>query len=311
MDPFSKKNFKSNQWYKIPPNQAKPTIKTFHFNDAIKLCVILLVIVSGFAHIIYRYQNSSYRFNMKALQALEDKDFNLAEKNFKKALVKRPFDPWFYVNLVFVSILTRQDLQAVTLYDIITLKLKKNPIEVILWSQFNQAIVFGNMGYFRAALNKYQKALKTNRPLKYINHSFFTKWDKNIKTNIEFLMKEQDSKNKQNQKISQNQQQPSETECENETSSTQDSNKSAVSTKEDKTSPPLEAQESKDHTAQKQESSSSLDKSPAGESKPSSPIYKGSKDDVLLKEAEKQENQARRRFYRQNPGLKNKPNKDW
>ena len=321
MNPPSQLN--SGNW-NLSSSAFRPPIPMFKTSDVVKILSIALVVALGMAHILYSYQNSSLRFSIEAMESFEKKDLSLAETNLKKVLVKNPTDPWSYFNLAVVSALAHKNSQALFLYETLLKELKKNPIQVILFSRYNQAMIFGSMGYLRAALNKYQTALKINRPFKYINKLFFKRWDTLIKKNIELLMKAQELKSRQSQKFSQNQQissandednrgqKPSSEKTENQQTSSAKAQNDRGQTQENSSRPEEETPPSRP-----QEKRSDLNENQAPSSEKNiqmewrSPLDENPSDSALLKEAEKQEGQARRRFYGPKPGPQNKPNKDW
>ena len=146
------------------------------------LIFLLLLFLSLFL-LLYYFHGIESSFIRKGVKSLYRKDFSQAQKDFNRALIKSPYNPWIHINLALSYDFLKVPNKAFKTYDIIPLHLAKKSKGASFYTHFNKGELSGRLGLLEKALTNYQKALE------------FQYKEKMIKENIELLLQAQQSQN--------------------------------------------------------------------------------------------------------------------
>ena len=244
----------------------------------------------------------------KGIKSFHKKDFVQAQKYFEQSLAKNPSDPWSYMNLALNHDLLNEPDKALKNYDIVSSHLVKKSNLAVFFSYFNKGKLYGQLGQLEKALNSYQEALE------------FRYKEKETKTNIELLFKN-DKSSEKNKKQEENQKNQSEDKEEKDKGQSErdkekvDKNQSANQQKQ-KNKNQEKDKESTDtdkENPKNQKSQSENTEKDQGSSKGEEDLKGLSEKEqkAILEEIEKQENKVRARFYKGQTIFGDKTKRDW
>ena len=294
------------------------------------LTVAFFILTAVFLLLFYLNNNS---LNDKGIIALQNKDFQTAQKYFQKNVESGFLDDRPYLNLGLSYDLLNQPLKAFEIYKIVSSS--KNRSLGAFFSYFNQAELYGRLGNLEKAIQNYQSALG------------FKQKEKEIKTNIELLFKdnrqggsgksESDSKNqsnhsnkdsskdgKEDEKRENSDKNPSEENTEDEKGDSSDKDSPEENTEDkkgdssDKDSPEENTEDEKGDSFDKDSLEENTEDKKGDSSDKDSPeenteekVFTERDQAAIFEEVQQQENKVRARFYQNKKVFGDKTGQDW
>ena len=253
------------------------------------------------------------------IRALKDKDFLKANKYFIQNVESGFLDSRSFLNLALSYDLLKQPLKALEFYKIVSSNTDKT--NAVFFSYFNQGELYGRLGDIEKALENYQSALG------------FRQKEKEIKTNIELLFKQQNqkgNKGSKNQEPEKNKKAEESGEGEStenkkgeQSSTAKDKQNNQSSNKKEKgggekdqsksNQSEAEGNEARDQNQEKNDQA--VEPQDQADNNQSEKIDKTAltkrEQQAILEEVQKQENQVRTRFYQNRRTFGDKTRKDW
>ncbi|MCZ0932982.1 MAG: hypothetical protein OXJ52_07510 [Oligoflexia bacterium] len=277
------------------------------------LTVAFFIVAVLFLLLFYLNNNS---LNEKGITALKNKDFRTAQKYFQKNVESGFLDNRSYLNLGLSYDLLNQPLKAFEIYKIVS---SSNSRRIwAFFSYFNQAGLYGRLGNLERALESYQSALE------------FRQKEKEIKTNIELLFKNNKQGSKKGDSDSKNQSSgsdkgPSKEDKKEDLGESSDKDPSEEDKKEDlgessDKDPSEEDKEDKQGGSseedpseedKKEDSGGSSEEDPSKEDKSDKKVLTEREQSAILEEVQQQENKVRARFYQNKKTFGDKTSEDW
>ena len=167
---------------------AKKNTHKIRFYDIVSFWEAVFIVFLGALSLIFLwlYLSGYSVLNNKGIKAFRRQEFSQAQLFFQQALAEKPFEYWSYLNLALTHDILKTPEKAFKIYDIVSSAPLKGSILAVFYSYFNKGELSGRLGQIEKALKNYQKALEFN----------YRK--KDIKTNIELLLKNQSQAKKKN-----------------------------------------------------------------------------------------------------------------
>ena len=275
-------------------------VKLYKIFSIWELLIFMLFIVLALLLALFYFNNSS--LNEKGVKALKRKDFLTAQKYFQKNVASGFLDNRSYLNLALSYDFLNQPLKAFEIYKIVSDSKNKNMGS--FFSYFNQAELKGRLGDLDGALKNYQSALE------------FGQKEKEIKTNIELLFKQegkQGSEGERSNSKSQSEEDKKKEEGKGESEEDKKKEEGKGESEEDKKKEEGKGESEEDKKKEEgkgeSEEGKKVDESQTG--KEEQIVLTEREQKAILEEVQKQENKVRSRFYQNQRTFGDKTGKDW
>ena len=273
-----------------------------------ELLIFFLFIVIILLQIFFYFNNSS--INERGIKALKNKDFLTAQKYFKQNIESGVLDSLAYLNLGLSYDLLKQPLKALEIYKTVSSSNDRNA--GLFFSYFNQAELYGRLGDLEKALQSYQLALE------------FRQKEKEIKTNIELLLKQKSGQGSEGDDLENKDQSNGSDNRQSEKNKKGEEDKKKDQQKENQPQDDIEDQhsesgkdentsEEKNSEEEQKEDQKDLDNRNQSENikKGNEQILTEREQRAILEEVQKQENKVRTRVYQNKNIFGDKTKEDW